>query len=108
MSAISLDPHFPGKLHCNEHLNRLKQLGLHLRGFLARYHCEPQTRDRFLQREALREEIRALEEKCTRIASGKDADRTMVIRIAEEVAKLNLEFRRLEERVHRYMKGSTY
>lgn len=105
MSVISLDQHSYHPLPCSEQLNRLRQLGVHLRRFLARYYCEPQTRDRFLQREALREQIRELEEKCARISEQQRQEKKIVSRIAEEVIKLNLEFKRLEDRVQNYMQG---
>ena len=102
MCAIPLEQPPSGQLPCSEQVKRLKKLGMHLKRFLSRYYCEPQTRDRYLQRESLKEQLRELEEKCNLISQRQGQETSMVSRLTDEIARLTKEFRRLETLVHKY------
>lgn len=106
MPAISPDPYLSSQPPRSEQLKRLRQLGVHLKGFLSRYCCEPQTRDRFQKREALKDRLKAWENKCRRLAQQEWQD-SMSARMREEMANLNCEFKLLETQVNEYLRDST-
>lgn len=106
MHAIPTEQYPSGKLPCHEQLNRFRRLGTHLKRFLSRYSCEPQTRERFLQREALKEQLSTLEERCRQVSHLSSPD-SVLGRIGEELVQLNREFKQLEARIYQYMQEAS-
>ena len=104
MPAIPKEQYPSGKLPCQEQLNRFRRLGTHLKKFLSRYSCEPQTRERFLQREALKEQLNTLEDKCRSFLRSPDR---VLTRMADEMMQLNREFKQLEARIFKYIHEAT-
>ena len=91
------------QLPVSEQLLRLNRLRSHLRAFLFRYTCEPQTREAFKKREALREELKALEGKCSRLSGMLESQGGVLESLKKELLNTHLEFNRLEKKVRQYL-----
>lgn len=95
---------FPSsQLPFSEQLLRLNRLRKHLNGFLFRYWSEPRTEEAFLQRENLREELSALETKCSHLSGLLNKGGGMLGSLKSDLTSLQMEFNRLEAKVRRYL-----
>ena len=91
-------PRIPGE----EQLHRIKRCGRHLRRFMARYFCEPQTAQQYQQRESLMARLDTLEDRCNRLSSLLGKRDKVWQNLADEIKVLYREFGALEHEVHTY------
>jgi len=95
---------FPSaQLPFSEQLSRLNRLRKHLKAFLSRYTVEPQTEEAFHRREALREELNALEVKCQQIRGLLKKGGSFLEPIKKDMLNIHTEFTSLEARVRDYL-----
>lgn len=103
MASASIRNFQATQLPCSEQLLRLNRLRSHLGAFLFRYTCEPQTREAFQRREALREELKALEGECRRLSGMLESQGGVFESLKKELLNTHLEFNRLEKKVRQYL-----
>jgi chromosome segregation ATPase len=90
------------RLPFSEQLLRLNRLRKHLTSVLYRYSLEPQTEEAFRQREDLREELNALEAKCSYFAGLLRRGGGVLENLKKDLANLFYEVNRLETKVSKY------
>lgn len=84
-------------------LERLRRMGSQLKGFLCRYHKEPQTQEQFAKREMLRARLQKLEKRCNEFWASRESDQMLWNRSGEDLDLLIREFRNLELQVKGFM-----
>lgn len=85
-----------------EQLHRIKRCGRHLRKFMARYFCEPQTAQQYQQRESLMAQLDTFEDKCNRLSHLLRKREKVWQTLADEIKALYKDFGSLEHKVHAY------
>lgn len=95
---------FPSaQLPFSEQLSRLNRLRNHLKAFLSRYTLEPQTEEAFHRREALREELNALDLKCQQMTGLLKKGGRVLEPLKKDMLKIHADFTSLEARVRDYL-----
>ena len=95
---------FPSaQLPFSEQLSRINRLRKHLKAFLSRYTFEPQTEEAFREREALREELNALEVKCQQMTGLLKKGGSVLEPLKKDMLKIHAEFTSLEAKVRGYL-----
>lgn len=95
--------HIPPDIPFRVQLDRLRLLGGQLKGFLGRYHQEPQTREQFIKRELLRSRLQTLQKRCVEFRVSGEKDLPLLDRSGRELDLLIREFRNLEIQVKGFM-----
>lgn len=85
-----------------EQLQRIKRCGRHLRKFMARYFCEPQTAQQYQQRESLMAQLDTFEDKCNRLSQLLRKREKVWQTLADEINLLYEDFGSLENKIHAY------
>jgi hypothetical protein len=103
MASATIQDFRSAQLPFSEQLLRLNRLRKHLKAFLCRYTFEPRTEEAFRQREALWDELNALEVKCLHMSGLLKKGGGALETLKKDFLNLHNEFNGLEAKVRRYL-----